>query len=345
MAETITLQHERAPGDVVAMTALVRDLALTYPGRYRVYTDTKHRTVWENNPYVMRGQPQGPVLRLDYGRFIRECHRQPMHFLRGFHGSFEDLTGVRVPLTFPAPDLHLDPAVPRPVADRYWVILAGGKTDFTTKLWPPERHQRVVDSLRSFGLSVVQAGAAEKSTNHRHRRLQGVVDMLGRTDLKQLFHLIKHADGVVCTITMAMHVAAALGRPCVVTAGGREHWWWEAYHKQNPGLQPVAHRLPLNHRFLHTIGMLSCCRTVGCWRNKATRDEPDKDNSYCVDTVSAESGRQWPRCLNLLTPEKVVEACLSYYLDGTLEPTDQMRQTFLRPGRTVSLPVISEALS
>lgn len=329
MAELITLRHNRAPGDILVMTALVRDLAVAWPGRYRVRVYTPHRDVWAGNPHVEKGEPEGRQLSLDYGRFIRQANSRPMHFVTAFHESFHDLTGVRVPLTAPHPDLHLTDDQPRLVPGRYWVLLSGGKTDFTTKHWSRDRHQRVVDALRGFGLTVAQAGAAEKSEHHRHPRLDGVVDLLGRTTLRQLFHLIRHADGVVCTITMAMHAAAALGRPCVVTGGGREHWWWEGYHRDNPGLAPVAGRLPVSHRYLHTMGLLPCCATAPCWRNKLTLEESrGEDKSVCLDVVKGEGRQKLPRCQDMITADKVIEACLTYYLDGTLEPTPQIRAAF-----------------
>lgn len=340
MSELITLRHTLAPGDILVMTALVRDLALAYPGRYRVRVSTPHKDVWKHNPYVEKGTEEGKQIRLDYGRYIREANRRPIHFLTGFHQSFEHLTGVKVPLTEPYPDLHMADKLPRQVEGRYWVVLSGGKTDFTTKHWAYGRHQQVADALRGFGLKVVQAGAAEKSQNHRHPKLTGVVDLLGKTDLRQLFHLIQHSEGVVCTITLAMHAAAALGKPCVVTAGGREHWWWEGYHRDNPGLAPVGHRLKVNHRFLHTMGMLPCCFSAPCWLNKS--EKTSKDKSVCKDSSVTASGQHLPKCQDMITTEKVIEACLSYYLDGTLEPTPEMRSLFFSPQAParVSLPVL-----
>jgi hypothetical protein len=105
-----------------------------------------------------------------------------------------------------------------------------------------------------------------------------------------------------------MHLAAAvetkagraLERPCVVVAGGREPPSWEAY----PG-----------HRFLHTIGQLPCCARGGCWRSRSVPlgdgDEKDQPQNLCVDTV-----RNLPRCMDLITPELVAQACCSYLGEG-----------------------------
>ena len=47
-------------------------------------------------------------------------------------------------------------------------------------------------------------------TEHHHPALRGVLDLRGRTDLRQLVRLVHHAQGVLCRVTLAMHLAAAL---------------------------------------------------------------------------------------------------------------------------------------
>lgn len=48
------LTHWRAPGDIVCMTACVRDLALSYPGKYDIHIAGSCPTLWENNPHVTK---------------------------------------------------------------------------------------------------------------------------------------------------------------------------------------------------------------------------------------------------------------------------------------------------
>lgn len=320
MSEMITLEHTRAPGDVLTMTALVRDLALTYPGRYKTHVHTSYRKdIWKNNPYtVTSDRAVGKRIRLDYGPFIDFKSQNPIHFMQAFHADFERKTGVKVPLRFPKPDLHLEDT-PKTIPERYWIILSGGKSDFTTKHWVYERHQEVTDVLIASGLTVVQAG----SGSHKHPPLRGAINLVGKTSLRDMFHLIKHSEGVICTITMAMHVAAALDKPCVVTAGGRESWIWEGYHKDNPAFAKVDQKVKVSHRFLHTMGLLPCCMSKACWRNKVTRKEQDSRKSYCELPVKV-GNQQVPKCMDMITAEKVVEAVFSYYADGTLPPVKGM---------------------
>lgn len=339
--QRIILRHNRAPGDITAMTALVRDIALTHPGKYQVAVETSFRDIWLNNPYIhgvtetVRG---ATVVKLSYGEYITLAARQPLHFLESFHKDFEKKTGIKVPLTHPTPDLHLSAqeAAARHVAGRYWVLLAGGKLDFTTKHYVYSRHQQVVSALRGMGLGVVQLGARGSNPTHFHPKLDGTLDLVGRTSLREMLQVIRHADGVICTITFAMHAAAALGKPCVVTAGGREEWWWEAYHRDNPGLGANRHRLAVNHRYLHTLGRLDCCLRKGCWKNKVLPTE--KDKSFCAYPKQSDSGQVVPLCMDMISADKIVESVISYYLDGTLTPPEGMMIPSVDQPTTVDTP-------
>lgn len=331
-----TLLHQRAPGDVLMLTSLVRDIAITYPGQFGINVVTPHGEIWQNNPYLLRATPETAKeyipLSMDYGRHMPHhlTKAKGTHFIGAFHQDFKLKTGVVVPLTEPRGDLHLtaEDTLPSVIPPRYWVILAGGKTDFITKHWSYARYQAVADTLTGMGIPVVQAGGAQKSGEVKdlHVPLKGVVDLLGKTSLRQFMQLIAKADGVICTITFAMHAAAALGRPCVVIAGGREEPWWEAYHRDNPNLGVNAHKLPVNHRYLHTVGELVCRPEFadrGCWKSYVTPSQSKTANtaSCCVRPV-ATPGQILPECMQTITIPRVIESVLSYYYDGTLTPIE-----------------------
>jgi hypothetical protein len=330
--EKIILRHKLCPGDVIAMTALVRDLALAHPGRYDVAIETNHRDLFANNPY---GKPTGigvdktgrRLINLNYGPSIGTARHHAMHFMWGFHRDFRQKTNTFVPPGPPHPDLHLseEERLHRPIEPRYWLVFSGGKSDATVKHPHFKTLKAAVQLLQGLGIVFVQAGGASspRAGTHTHPPIPGVIDMIGKTSIRQALSLIHHADGVICPITFAMHAAAALHRPCVVVAGGREEWWWEGYVRSNLGLGPRRHELPVEHRFLHTIGLLDCCRTKGCWKSKITRAElaPGANQGVCVLPVQ-EGDRHVPLCHTLITPERIVEAVLSYYHDGTLPPLE-----------------------
>lgn len=319
MTERLTLAHDRAPGDVVCMTALVRDLQTTYPGRYKISVATPYRDLWLNNPHVVPRDDEGggKHVRLTYGHSIGRAATNRIHFLTAWHWDFKRQTGVEVPLTLPKPDLHLteEERENRIVAGRYWLILSGGKSDFTTKIYSYARHQQVVDGLVGMGIPVVQAGAKERG--HHHPRMEGALDLVGKTTLREFLRLIAQADGVICTITAAMHIAAAFDKPCVVTGGGREEAHWEAYLNGGQWVGcPVPVKVP--HVYLHTMGQLACCEKRGCWRSKVTRDEEDSKKSYCHRPVVSESGQRIPECLDRITAANILEGVFSYYAAGLI---------------------------
>lgn len=316
------LTHRRAPGDTLVMTALVRDIAKTYPDKYKIAVDVTASALFANNPYIcaeedIKNLSSCKKLKLDYGDGINIWQRcETIHFLAAFYRDFTKKTGIIVPVTEPKPDLHLSKEEKEePLIDgRYWVVMAGGKSDYPVKVWSKSYYQKVVDQIRDMGLGVVQVGAAD--SGHWHHELDGVLDLIGRTHLRDLIRIIYHSEGVICGITLAMHMAAALERPCVCIAGGREAWYWEAYVNENKGFGPKASgKLKVPHRYLHTIGLLDCCKiTTGCWKNKVVSS---RDTNVCQDVVDLD-GQKLPKCMEMITPNHVMAAVESYYADGTL---------------------------
>lgn len=304
--QKLILANFQPPGDVIMLTAAVRDLHGCYPGRFLTDVRTDCPELWEHNPYLTPldpGDPEVRVLECHYP-LIQSANVRPVHFVHGFIEYLNQQLGLQMRPTRLAGDIHLsdeERTTPSPAAQilgadvPYWLIVAGGKFDFTIKWWHFRRWQAVVDSFRGRML-FVQIGAA----HHYHPLLNGVLDLRGRTSLRDLVRLVYHAEGVLCPVTMIMHLAAAVEprpggppvRPCVVVAGGREPPSWEAY----PG-----------HDFLHTIGRLPCCAKGGCWRARsvALGDGDDKDDpkNLCVDVVN-----NLPRCMHLITPGQVAQA-------------------------------------
>lgn len=310
------------------LTALVRDIALAHPGKFQIGVDTTAGALWDNNPYITdfgpitdKKKPKGvEYIKATYGRGIRDQKYETIHFLNYFHRDFYHQAKVRVPLMRPYPDLHLsekEKSEPLVTGGKYWLFLSGGKSDFTAKVWDHRYWAQTVRMLQDQGIRMVQTGALH--TGHWHPEIPGVLNLVGFGGLRELLNLIYHADGVICAVTFAMHAAAALQKPCVVIAGGREAWWWEAYVKENTGLggPEVADKIRVPHRYLHTIGLLDCCQRHGCWKNKVVPLHGDK--SLCYYPI-VRPGQAVPKCLDMITPDMVTQAALSYYYDGTITP-------------------------
>ena len=87
------------------------------------------------------------------------------------------------------------------------------------KWWDIVRWQQVVDHFRGKIL-FVQVG----DTSHNHRPLRGVLDLRGKTDLRQLVRLVHHADGVLCG-TVGCHPIDWSSRNCSLG------YWIDAAHE------------------------------------------------------------------------------------------------------------------
>lgn len=100
--------------------------------------------------------------------------------------------------------------------ERLAVVLPG--TNWPTKQWPAEHFAQVADLLRErFGLRVVVAGASDAA--EAAAGIDGALNLVGKTNLRQLVALLERADVVIANDSGPMHIAAALGRPLVALFG------------------------------------------------------------------------------------------------------------------------------
>ena len=342
----LILRTHQSPGDVLMLTAAVRELHSAHPGQFQTDVRTSAVAIWEHNPHLTKlrdGEPGVESFDVHYP-LIHQSNERPYHFLHGYTQFLEQKLGLRIPLTRFAGDIHLSPdeksAPPlngQSPPERFWIMVAGGKYDFTAKWWNPASYQRVVDHFQGR-IAFVQCGEA----GHWHRPLKGVQNLLGQTSLREFIRLMHFADGVVCPVTFAMHLAAAVEsrpgrpkhRPCVVIAGGREPPHWEAY--------------PF-HQYLSTVGTLSCCANGGCWKSRCQLvgdgDEKDRRN-LCEQPVQITPDLRIPRCLEMITPEDVIRR-IELYLAGDLwnsAPVPPVPQRKVAPMPTRSQPAPSRAV-
>jgi ADP-heptose:LPS heptosyltransferase len=323
----LILRNHQSPGDIVMLTAAVRDLHRTFPGQFLTDVRTSCGALWENNPHITALRDDDPAAELIECQYplIHKSNQYPYHFIHGFIEDLSTRLGQRI---LPGPfkgSIFLAPQekhwmsqvqeiTHEPVP--FWIIVAGGKADYTIKWWDSVRWQQVVDHFRGKIL-FAQVGEAM----HWHPPLKGVLDLRGKTDLRQLVRLVYHAQGVLCPVTMLMHLAAAvevkggrpLNRPCVVVAGGREPSQWEAYP---------------HHQFIHMNGALFCCDNGGCWKSRTIPlgDGDEKDNNLCIDVVpeTAPGPRSLPlpRCMDMITSEEVIRRIELYFAGGTARYLD-----------------------
>ena len=291
----LVIRNHQSPGDVVMLTAAVRDLHQNHKGKFITDVRTPCPHLWENNPYLSRlanDEPGIEVIKSGHP-LIHRSNTGPWHFIHGFSQHLAEKLGVTFqPGEFKG-DIHLSAKEMSWISQvqeitcapvSFWIVAADGKFDFTAKWWEHARYQAVVNHFRE---RVVFVQVGEKA--HHHPPLRGVLDLRGKTDLRQLVRLMHHAQGVLCPVTLHMHLAAAVpvrqgmpkNRPCVVVAGGREPSQWEAYP---------------HHQYLHTNGALRCCDNGGCWKARVVPlgdgDKKDEPKNLCVDVVELATGRR-----------------------------------------------------
>ncbi len=316
MPEKLILRNFQSAGDIVMLTAAVRDLHRCYPGRFATDVRTSCPDLWLGNPWLTPMPDDEPGVRVIDCHYpiIHESNQAPWHFLFGFTEFLNDELGLRVQPTEHRGDIHLTQEErewfarveeARGEARPFWLFASGGKWDYTIKWWAAERYQQVVDHFRGR-IDFVQVG----ESHHHHPDVRGVVDLRGRTTLRQLVRLMYHAQGAISAVSLLMHLAAAVevkpgmpkSRPCVVIAGGREPPHFTAYP---------------HHQFIHTVGALRCCDAGGCWKSRTLPlgdgDPKDAPAELCVDVVGS-----LPRCMDMIGAHEVIRRVEMYFRGGAL---------------------------
>lgn len=288
----LLLKTDQMPGDAVAMTAAIYSLHKAFPKKYITAVESIWSDVFLYNPDVVpiSSIPNAKPIHMHYPA-IHTCNDRGIHFMQGWTEFLSAVLGVKIPLLTNKPHLYFND--PQPNTENYWIICSGGKQDFTTKLWGHHNYQEVV--TRCSDITFIQVG--EKVSDHP--RLRGTEDMVNKTTLRQLFDLVRRARGVVCGISLLMHVAAALDKPAIVIAGGREPVQWNSYPKQ---------------QYVHTVGALQCKSVQGhigqaCWRSRTV--PLYDDSNYDKDTCERPINNQ-PLCMQMIKPEEIAHLILRY---------------------------------
>jgi len=322
MREPIIFTLNLAPGDTLVSSGAIYDLHQTYPNEYKTTFRGTASYLFENNPYIEQLTPEeeknARCIKLGYP-LVHKSNSIPYHFSQAFVFELErnldrDIISVTLggKVFLSDEEKYTPPAIP----GDYWLIFAGGKYDFTAKWWNPDFYQDVVDHFRGK-IRFVQVGAKD----HFHPKLDGVIDMIGKTPKRELIRLIYHSVGVLTPVSFGMHLATAVPsskmdhRACVVIAGGREPVQWEMYPW---------------HQFLHSVGTMDCCAHGGCWKGRCQQvgdnDKKDFDNRLCkypVDVALQKTKCEYsplhiPKCMYDIKPADVIRAIEKWYNNGYL---------------------------
>lgn len=302
----ILLQNFQSPGDILMLTACVRDLKKAHP-QINVNCNTSAQELWQNNPNLdltVNRQTADKIIKMQYP-LIHTSNKGAHHFIHGFHQFLQQKLNIRIPVTALKADVYLSEFEKQLnlIGDDkpYWIIDAGYKNDFTCKMWQYQRFQEVIDRTKDK-IRWVQIGASE----HNHKPLKNVINMVGKTNHRQLISLMYRASGVLTPVSYPMHLSTMQwkdhpnrNRPCVVIAGAREPSVWQQY---------------TCHQFIHNCGALPCSFSGGCWKSRVEKlgDLSDKNNSLCEYPVKTSSGQVIPKCMDMITVDQVIRRIYLY---------------------------------
>lgn len=267
------------------MTATLQCLHEQFSGQYLTAVRTSCNAIFEHNPYVS-SHTDGDVIKMEYPS-IHQSNQRPIHFLQAFSDYLGGRLGIDLKMTYNRPFIYLSDSekgwinqVEEQTKEKtkFIVVNAGYKDCFPTKWWGRDNYQAVVDALRDRIL-FVQIG----ERGHHHPELNGVMNLLGKTDTRQLIRLCYWAACGLGPSTFIQHIFAAHQRPYVCVHSGMEPLNWMQYSTQVT---------------LTSLNRLPCCIGAGCWKGKL------EDCAYPI----TKEGYRLPKCLDMIKPAQVIEA-------------------------------------
>jgi ADP-heptose:LPS heptosyltransferase len=293
----VILKQAQSPGDILVFTRALADLKDSFPD-WEIDVRTPCPAIFENNPNLTplnEGDEGVEVFDIDYPE-IHNSGWSGIHFTEAFVRRLEELLDVKIKRTSMRPEIWISDIEKTWINQaevefgwkgKFWVINAGYKPDNELKNY--FHWQDFVDIFNQEfkgEIKLVQVG----DTNHVHPNLEGVLDLVGKTDPRELIRLIWCAQGTIGPISYQMHLSGAFKQPAVVVAGGKEPIRWEMYP---------------NHRYLAVNGCLRCAEYDGCWLGGKLEN--------CKDLVDEK-----PRCYEMIKPYQILDAVKSYYDGGIL---------------------------
>jgi ADP-heptose:LPS heptosyltransferase len=180
--------------------------------------------------------------------------------------------------------------------EKYIVLQAGAGNNSTPyKIWDPEKWQTVLEKTfeRFPQLKIVLLGDKNELQIGDQIRNTSIVNLTGKTTLKEAITVIKNAVALAGSDSGLMHLAAALNKP-TFTIWGASNEKLYAYS----GFNPSRHTVIINEAIR--------CRPCSAWISPNTDRMTDPLN--CPDFI----------CLKGISPETVFEK-LSVFLSQHLQ--------------------------
>jgi chorismate mutase len=148
LMKKIILRNSLSPGDIVMLTAAVRDLHLSHPGKFLTDVRTSCHELWENNPYITRlDEKAKDVVSIDCEYpLIHQSNTVPYHFIHAFRLFLSERLGLEIRPHTAHGDIHLTDQ------EKTWMSQIDEITgNYGTPFWIIGLHEQVVGSRSLSG--------------------------------------------------------------------------------------------------------------------------------------------------------------------------------------------------
>jgi len=313
----IILRQGQSPGDVLTFTRAVGDLKASYPN-YQIDVRSPCSEIWENNPHLTslkENDPKVEIFTIGYDE-INQSGWNGLHFSDAFRHDLEKQLKIPIKKTGIKPELYISDEEKswygKPHCEfgwdgPYWVLNAGRKPDNELKQY--HRWQEFADLFnKTFKgvVKLVQVGHPD----HIHPKLNGVLNLIGKTNLREMIRLIYWAQGTIGPLSLQFVISAAFEQSAVCLAAGKEGVRWHLYPQM---------------RYIYTNGALECCPWDGCWLGG--------EKGSCKNLIDGV-----PKCFRLIEPYMINDAVKWYYDGGKLKlPTEEENEKFQKDFKNFKL--------
>lgn len=270
-------------GDELISTALVRDIAISRPD-IQVFFESNYSQIWQGNSNIKGSENYNYEIKLKY--FGSQRQASSGHCIEGYFKTFKKEMNIEIPLTKLGVDVYLsDKEKKENVFGKYWLINGGYQKCSGTKAYP--FYQDIVDKRKD--IKFIQIGG--NSSRDIHLPLDNVINLIGKTSIRDLIQLVYHADGIISPPSACVHLASIetyKQRKCVVICGGREP---EKLTKYSDDFKMIS-------RF----GQLDCCKKECCMKFFLHKvDSRTCPNQILINNIF------YPKCMSLISAEEIVD--------------------------------------
>jgi hypothetical protein len=230
MREELILEQDGSLEDEITFTVVPREIYRAHRGRYNITIVTSRPLLWRGNKFIssiVTSHPSAikiptPDKYLETNQKHKNTHILQLQ-LRIVEEHVKDIGKLTLTEFRPHLRLELQHAVDNPELDRssdhtpYWIVHTDLAERHDISGWDPARWFNAVTHLRNgkYDLDFLQVSS---SSTLPYVHVKGAAN-LRELGLDTVLWLVQHAHGIITTDYVFPHIAAALGRPCIVLAG------------------------------------------------------------------------------------------------------------------------------